>query len=326
MNRGVIQWRWIIMTIAVAIVFYFALVILSNVDEVLDAASHFQWFYILPTIGLVAVNYIVRAERWHLYLKSISLGLPRNSSYWLFLSGLSMSITPAKSGEVLKALLLKVERGALVERGVAVVFVERMTDIIGMLILIAIGSFSIAYGLVSVAIITAAIVVILVIIQIESLVNSLTGRMMRRPRFASLGRMVTNAYRDAKGLLRGRALAYGIALSVIAWLAMCIAFYILLLGCSAQVSPLESIFIFAFSSTIGAVSMLPGGIGITEVSMIGLLSLISVSLATASFAVILTIVCTLWFAVAIGSFFLILFIRHSRSRIDENRKNADGLA
>jgi uncharacterized protein (TIRG00374 family) len=295
----------------VAAAFYFVLVVLSDWEKVVAAATRFEWIYIAPVIGLVLVNYIVRSERWHQYLKKVDIGLPRKKSYWLFLAGLSMSITPMKAGEAVKALLLKIEKGAPVERGVAVVFAERMSDMTGMILLIGIGSFALAYGLVSFAVVIVIIASILLVLSSRKMSDKIVGFLKARKRLAKLGHMLDGALKDARQLLIGRNLVEGTAFGALAWAAECIAFYLIARGCAIDISILEAVFIYAFSSVIGAISMLPGGMGTTEATMVGLLVALDVTASTASFAVILTRVCTLWFAVVIGMVFMMMYARES---------------
>lgn len=304
--------RRVMVVIALAMVFYFVLVILSDADEVGAAFAGFEWTYLPPVILLVLLNYVIRAERWHSYLRTIGLALPRPRSYRLFLAGLSMSITPAKAGEAMKALFLKAEKDAPLERGVAVVFAERMSDMIGMVILIGAGSFAIAYGTISFAIVVVILCLMLVMLSKPRFTEWVVIRLRRGRIMSKISRVIETAAHDARILLTGRRLAEGSALSVIAWLAECLAFYLILLGVSAEISLLECVFIYSFSSVIGAVSMMPGGMGTTEATMMALLVLLSVAAPAASFAVILTRVSTLWLAVAIGLVFLMLFTRNAR--------------
>jgi len=69
----------------------------------------------------------------------------------------------------------------------------------------------------------------------------------------------------------------------------------------------------ALDFIIGAISMLPGGMGTTEATILGLLITLSITASTASFAIILTRICTLWFAVIIGLIFLGMYSRSYRN-------------
>jgi uncharacterized protein (TIRG00374 family) len=304
-------WRKIVIAVAIAAVFYFLLVVFSDIDRVAEAAKQFEWFYVVPVLVLVVGNYMLRSERWHQYLHKVELGLPRRRSYWLFLSGLSMSITPVKAGEAVKALLLKLEKDAPVERGIAVVFSERMTDMTGVIILIGIGSLAVAYGFLSFALVIILVAAILLVLSSKNTSDRIVRWLSARKSLARFGKMLDGALRDARQLLTGRNLVEGTIFGAIAWAAECVAFYLILKGCSIEISILEAVFVYAFSSVIGALSMLPGGMGTTEATMLGLLVLLDVSASTASFAVILTRACTLWFAVAVGIIFMLAYTGRS---------------
>jgi uncharacterized protein (TIRG00374 family) len=62
-----------------------------------------------------------------------------------------------------------------------------------------------------------------------------------------------------------------------------------------------AIFVLAFSTVVGAVSALPGGLGAAEASIAGMLGLLlGLTRDTAAAATLLIRFATLWFAVALG--------------------------
>jgi uncharacterized protein (TIRG00374 family) len=71
------------------------------------------------------------------------------------------------------------------------------------------------------------------------------------------------------------------------------------------VSLSSATFIYAFSTIFGALTLLPGGIGTTEGSMTGLLTLQGIPIVDAAAATFVIRVCTLWFAVAVGALVLV---------------------
>ena len=77
-------------------------------------------------------------------------------------------------------------------------------------------------------------------------------------------------------------------------------------------------FIYATMTIAGALSFLPGGLGVTEAGMLALLAKLGTGTGegVAAAATFVTRLCTLWFAVVVGLVALVLFARrkHSRSR------------
>jgi uncharacterized protein (TIRG00374 family) len=114
-------------------------------------------------------------------------------------------------------------------------------------------------------------------------------------------------------MARWDRLAWPIVLSVLAWMSECAAFYLIANGMGSwHVGLLPATFIYAFSTAAGALAMMPGGLGVTEGGLTGLMQVLSshkVSAADASAVTILTRLATLWFAVLVGVACLLLYMR-----------------
>jgi uncharacterized protein (TIRG00374 family) len=131
-------------------------------------------------------------------------------------------------------------------------------------------------------------------------------------RFAADSATPAAAVHEAAGvfalLLRGRALLYGTALGVAAWFAECVALYLVLGGLGSWTLTLyAATFVYALSTLAGALSLLPGGLGVTELGMTALLVLFGVARETAVAAVLIVRLCTLWFAAGLG---VIVYLVH----------------
>jgi len=104
---------------------------------------------------------------------------------------------------------------------------------------------------------------------------------------------------------------YGLTLvpSVAGWAAEGLALYLLLRFFGADVTPSDAVFVFSFSMIVGAASMLPGGLGSTEVTAVVLLTTLGVDFNVAVASTALVRVTTFWFAVGIGVLMLPVAIR-----------------
>ena len=111
-------------------------------------------------------------------------------------------------------------------------------------------------------------------------------------------------YEGSYALFRPRALLTAVGLGTISWLGEGIGFYLVLvgLGIAPGWSTLSiAVFVLAFSTVIGAVSALPGGLGASEASIAGMLVLLlGLHRDTAAAATLIIRFATLWFAVALG--------------------------
>jgi uncharacterized protein (TIRG00374 family) len=102
-------------------------------------------------------------------------------------------------------------------------------------------------------------------------------------------------------LLENRLLVGMTALSAVSWLCECLAAYVCIRGLGLHLSVADAIAVFSLGSLAGALSFLPGGLGVAETSMTGLIRVLGdVPKAAAAAATVLIRLATLWFAVAVG--------------------------
>jgi uncharacterized protein (TIRG00374 family) len=118
-----------------------------------------------------------------------------------------------------------------------------------------------------------------------------------------------------RDLMTPRIFLVGLVVSAIAWGMESFSLYLILGGLHLPSSLLEANFVYCFSTIVGALSMLPGGIGGTEAGMVGLLGVMGISYTSSLPAVILIRLCTLWMAVLVGIGFMLFMLARSRNKI-----------
>jgi uncharacterized protein (TIRG00374 family) len=111
---------------------------------------------------------------------------------------------------------------------------------------------------------------------------------------------VRRLVRDTSDLFQPVPLAVGVGLGSIGWLMECGALFVCANVIGEGITIEQAIFIFTFANLVGALSMLPGGIGGTEVSMAALLIACGLSFEQASAVTLVIRVGTLWFGIACG--------------------------
>ena len=75
-------------------------------------------------------------------------------------------------------------------------------------------------------------------------------------------------YFSSLSLLSPKPLIIGVLLSTVSWFLEGYCFYLVTIGLDVEILIIDAIFIFAFSSVIGIASMLPGGLGTTDGSIL----------------------------------------------------------
>jgi uncharacterized protein (TIRG00374 family) len=290
----------LLLSIIVGLGAFIGLSIYADIREVTQAFVNFAWGYLPLILALTFLNYLLRFYKWDYYLRNIGVKLKVRDSLAIFLSGLTMSVTPAKLGEVFKSYLLKRLNGTEISRSIPVVFAERITDVLGLLILAAISFSAFQYGKEILIVVLVILLALIVIIKSRWICGRLLKITESVPLLNKLSDSLRMAYESTHTLFGFKNLVVAIAISVISWEFECLAMYFVLDGFGVDSSVLLSTFVFSFSSLVGAVSMIPGGLLVAEGSFAGLLILSGIPKGIAATATIVIRFCTLWFGVIIG--------------------------
>jgi uncharacterized protein (TIRG00374 family) len=235
-----------------------------------------------------------------------------------------MAVTPGKVGEVFKSYLLRRINGTPVSVSAPIVLAERLTDGLGMLLLMGLGLTLYPPARPAFVALVVLSAVGIVILQYRPLFEKLLAWIERVPLGSKISPKIHAIYQSTQQLLEWRVLLISTFLSFVSWGFECVAFYYVLVGFHIVGTPLlmlQSTFIFAASTLLGLVSFLPGGLGTSEVSSAGLLLVmvqdVQMNAAVATAATIIIRFCTLWFGVSLGALALVWFSRRYRMRSDE---------
>jgi len=280
-----------------------ALSITGDLRAVGDRIGRFAWWTFAAAIGLSLANYAIRYLRWALYLRIQGIHVPRPASVGVFVAGLSLAITPGKVGELVKSYLLRELHAVPVTRSAPVVIAERVTDLTALIVLSLIGVA--IYGIaVGVTVAAAAVVAAgLLVLSWPWLARAIID-LVTRPRFVRRFRdRLVEIYDGIAALCRPLRLTAATAIGGAGWLCECVGFALIVHGFpGASVDVGLAMLIYAVTTIVGALSFLPGGLGITEGAMTLLLvqSAHGLDTPTAIAASVLCRIATLWFGVALG--------------------------
>jgi uncharacterized protein (TIRG00374 family) len=257
-------------------------------------------------LALSLVNYGLRFVRWQKFLALLGHKIPHRESLRIYVAGFGLTILPGKAGETIRSVFLK-RRGVTYPESLAAFFSEHFSNLISMLMLVALGLWVYPQAQIVVAILAGVILMVLAALQQTRWLRML-GRFARERMPKRLGTLLEHGIEIV--LHSGRCFKFpmlvtGIALGLVAWGAEGLAFYYIMHALGSDMSLQVALFIYAFSMLVGAISFLPGGLGGTEATMVVLLMLNNVEQPQAVAATVLIRLVTLWFAVALGVFSLL---------------------
>jgi len=302
----------LVISLAIGAGVYLFFIIYVNFNQFIESLSNFS-LWLLPVILFLSfVNYTVRFYKWDYYLKLIKVKLNKIDSFYIFMSGMVMSVTPGKLGEFLKAFLVKEKTGIPMSKTSPVIIVERLTDSIAFIIISLVGAYIFSYGMVISLIITAVLIVLIILLTSPKLFIYVLHYLERSSKLNKYVVKIENAYNSIQLLLKPSVLFSMTLVSVVAWFAECLGYYFILRNFGIEINLMWASFSYAFANIVGTVSMLPGGLGITEGSLTFLLIGKGVSKATSVTTTFIVRVSTLWFAVLVGLIALSLLHRRDK--------------
>ena len=274
---------------------------LSDARQVASALTRFPLVTLLAMLALSLACFALRSIRWAWLMRLVGTPMSLVDATYLQVAGQTMTITPGRVGEILKPWLAKRLAGLSMSRGIALAFAERVADLIAVCVL-SLGAVSILGGSTWALPIALAAILAGTAVASSGRFHALALRVVEKQRWAR--RHHSSAGRIAQTLgtaLNWRALLWSTPVSVVAWGLEGVGFWLCLRALGVDgVGLLLAISIYAIATIVGAFTFLPGGIGLTEASMAGLLVATGVGAPEASAATLITRLATLWWGVGVG--------------------------
>jgi uncharacterized membrane protein YbhN (UPF0104 family) len=344
----------IFLGILIALAIYIGLLLLADnqgrleTEGILEHISNFPIGLILPVIFFQTLVIFFRFIEWHYFLGVIEVRdrISLADSLIIFVTTFTMVVSPGKAAELLKVVLLKMKtsdstaqdeqlkNGVAIARSAPIVIAERVVDGIAVIILMALtlflagdqlnlGTFNgIDYGLLSRTLIyssTALILVGLIVIQIKPLAYFCLNILKQISVINRIHQPIVDFYESSREIF---ALKHVFLMSIVGvgvYVSSAAGFIIILYGFGLDITwqlILQATFIVGVASAIGALSFVPNGAGVTEISNTGmLLALVApiqtiVTLPLAAAAALIQGFFHKWFRVLVG--LTVAFIFHRR--------------
>lgn len=275
---------------------YLGLALWVGWDELGDALSRLGWW--LPSAIPVAVlAYAIRFLRWQHLLHRAGGRVPWRESLRIYLAGFALTATPGKAGENIRSVLL-LSWHVPVGTSLVLFFVERLTDLVAVLLLAAASAGIARWWWLPAATLAAGFA--LRAMFARDLAQRLSARLEGHTRWTWLRNLLATGGCAYVATWRvAPVLAYlAIALVAYGMQALMFAGFVHLLWPAGMLA--DAINIFAVSTLAGVASMIPGGIGANEITMIALLTHKGMPWPDAAAAAVGTRAVTFWFGISLG--------------------------
>lgn len=273
----------------------------TDAEAVYDAILATEGWRFGVVIALTTTSYGIRFLKWDYYLRRLGYNLPLTRSLLVFTSGLMMAITPGKAGEVWKGWFLKDLEDVPISETTSIVGAERITDLLALSGFALLGitiyqqNSAVLYGVILIFLIG------ILILQWRSLCLCLLGQLLKFPKISKHADSIKSFYEGAYKLFKLKPLVVALAISLVAWGLEGIALWVILDGYATNSTLLLALFVFGVGSVVGAVSLLPGGLGAAEASMVGSLVLFGYAQPLAVSSTLIIRAGTLWYGAFLGT-------------------------
>jgi glycosyltransferase 2 family protein len=284
----------------------------------------YPWLLIVPLILQKFGSWFFRFLEWHYFLGVIEARdkISLFDSAILYLAGFTMAVSPGKVAEVLKAVVLKSKTGVPIARSAPVIIAERVVDGLAVLILslmcLLLAGDGIDVGpyrpliIVSTALLAGG----LIAVQIRPLAYLVLGIVARLPLVKRAHDWMAHFYESSHEIFKLKHMIPTTGFGMIASLGDAVGFVIILAGFGVEITWLtflQAMVIVGLASAIGALSGVPNGAGITEISVSAMLMIIVapanplVTPAVAAAAALVEGFFHKWFRVIVGMGVALIF-------------------
>ena len=309
----------IILMIVVAVAIYAIFLFISDYQKISDVVIDFRIEYLIPILSLVTASWIPLILMWHLLLKKNEITIPFRKNILIWLSGSALSVTPGQVGELIKSQLIKTLYDIPRTKTAPVVLVEKFYALTGGIIAGIIGIIILGMDFNLVLFSIATLSVIFFLIYYRPVFQYGLKRITKFKFFSKYSDNITDSYEILRNSTGPGIASICIALAICYWIIISLSVYVTLLAFGIEgISFLKTMSIYISAVIIGVITFIPGGLGITEGSLVGLFTLEGIDVSIALIVSIIIRLTTLWYSVAIGFIGLKLTGGLSLSRNSKN--------
>ncbi len=176
-------------------------------------------------------------------------------------------------GEIIRSPYLKKNYNISISKSVSIVFVERFYDLLGIIILLTIGLIFVEFDRTIILAPISLIIISLVVFKNKFLFSKILEKLSKIKQLKNIQSSYEESYDSVLKLIKAKFIILGIATSTATYFFQTLAVYLIILSLSGIIT-IEKVFvIYPTSMFASAITLIPGGIGVFEGGMVGLLSI-----------------------------------------------------
>jgi len=304
-----------VIVIVGVVIFYTGILVFSDFELISEKIYQINYQYSPLILSLIGLQIFFHSIKYHRLLQKTKINLPFKESFLIFLAGLSMHVTPGTIGTAIKAHILKSKYGIPISSSMPVIFFEKWTEFLAILILVSTLLFWVyMYESIISVVLGYFLVGIFVLLTLSSKSFLFVSKFFQKIKYL---RKFTGSLDESKEtfqILNSKKNVFeNVGWSLLGKLSQFLAVYFIFLSLDIQLELFLVGQIFYTSIILGILSFMPAGIIVVEAGMLGLLVKNGLEFSIASLLVVLVRLTTTWLVVVIGAFTL-KYVLSSKSK------------
>ncbi|WP_325437351.1 lysylphosphatidylglycerol synthase transmembrane domain-containing protein [Pseudomonas nitroreducens] len=280
--------RWAKHVVGVGVTLICLIVLLRqiNVQEIGEALRSFQWVFLLPGLAFLASGYAFRILRWVLILRAGGTSIGFKGCASPFLGSIALNnVLPLRLGDVVRALVFPEAMGIARTTATSSLVVERLMDLVTLLICFAVGLLAIRTVAIPVFIMDTAIsltvmgggclVVALLLSPLLARQLALHAAKVDSPKIRRVLTLLAELAGGVQMMSRPSMMLRVVLVSFLVWVGESGLYYFVLQGLGMTASPIAAMLVMSLATLSTLAPSSPGYIGpfhlaaYTAVSLVG---------------------------------------------------------
>jgi uncharacterized protein (TIRG00374 family) len=313
----------IIVLVVITILFYVGILIYSDINSVVDKVLKIKYEFLPIILSLMGIQFICLGIKYHRLLQKLSIRIPVFDSIKIFISGLSLIATPGGAGTAIKSHILKKKLGHPLSLTLPIIFVERLTELLAILIVLTIFLMwtNLYESLIAIGLGYIFVSIMFIISSNNQIFKSVKSFFMKIKRIRKFSQTLDDSKNSLSQLMKPKSFTEAMGWSLIAKTCQFVAVYFVFLSLDINIGIILSGQIYYTSLVLGALTFIPSGLIVTESSMLALLINNGIGLSISTLAVILTRIITTWLGTILGIIAL-KSIGISSNKLQNNTKSS----
>ena len=292
--------------IIISALFYTIFTLITDIQKISNEFASIDIFYIPLILGFHFLAMGIRSIRQKVFFDSLNIKLSTKQNIKLYFAGMSLIVTPGGSGELIKNRILKEKFGHSYTKTIPVLLAEKYHNMLSVIpILFFFLLFKESYEILTITSIIAVILFcIFLIVKNQKLCLNTMSKIPRKWILKEIPDNTSSFYDSLLILFKGKTLFSGLSIGIIAWLADAVAIYFCFLAFDLNFDFIYTTLTNFAPMIVGTILFIPGGLGVLELGMTGLLLQSGIMISTASALVLFIRFMITWSSVIVGIFAL----------------------